>query len=144
MFALVYASAATTPFDDAALQTLAEKAGDKNRRLQITGYLNYNPGRRTFFQYLEGPQQAVLDLMADIEGDDRHQVLNVVQLGEIESRLFPKWSMRYLNAAFFNMIHMEDVLEGVLVTMSEKAFDRAVVISTVHRIAKRIAERPAS
>lgn len=41
MFALVYASAATTPFDDAALKTLAEKAGDKNRRLQITGYLNY-------------------------------------------------------------------------------------------------------
>jgi len=142
MFALVYVSAATAPFDDAALQTLAEKASEKNRRLQITGYLNYSHDRQTFFQYLEGPQQAVLDLMAEIEADDRHRMINVVQLGEIDSRLFPKWSMRYLNSAFFNMIHMEDVLEGVLVTMSEKAFDRAVVISTVHRIAKRIAERP--
>lgn len=144
MLALVYVSTATTPFDEAALKSLEEKAGEKNRRLQVTGYLNYNANRQTFFQYLEGPQQAVLDLMGEIERDERHRVINVVQLGEIKTRLFPKWSMRYLNAAFFNMIHMEDVLEGVLVTMSEKAFDRAVVISTVHRIAKRIAERPTS
>lgn len=143
MFALVYVSQAVASFDDAALQTLADKASDKNSRLQITGYLNFNRARTIFFQYLEGPQQAVLDLLAEIERDERHRLVNVVQLGEIESRLFPAWNMRYLDAGFFHMIRMEDVLETVLLTMSERTFNREQIVTTVMRIAKQIAKRRA-
>lgn len=144
MFALVYVSQSTVSFDDAALEVLGAKASKKNGRLHITGYLNFNHMRTTFFQYLEGPQQAVLDLMAEVERDERHRVVNVVQLGDVEQRLFPKWNMRYLGPAFFHMIRMirmEDVLETVLLTMSEPSFNREQIVTTVWRIAKQIAER---
>ena len=141
MFALVYVSQSTVSFDDAALEVLAAKASEKNGRLHITGYLNFNRTRTTFFQYLEGPQQGVRDLMAEIERDDRHRVVNVVQIGDVESRLFPAWNMRYLDAGFFHMIRMEDVLETVMLTMNERSFKREQIVATVLRIAKLIAKR---
>lgn len=144
IFSLVYVSHAVAPFDDSALETLAARASQKNSRLEITGYLNLNRTRSTFFQYLEGPQQAVLDLTAEIERDDRHRVANIVQIGEIESRLFPAWNMCYLDPGFFQAIRMEDVLETVLLTMSERTFKREEVVSTVLRIARQIANRKAS
>jgi di/tripeptidase len=141
MFALVYVSQSTVAFDDAALETLAQKASEKNGRLQITGYLNFNRARTTFFQYLEGPEQAVLDLMAEIERDKRHRIVNAFRLGDVATRLFPDWNMRSLDSGFFHMIRMEDVLETVLLTMSERTFDREQIVATVMRMTKQIAKR---
>lgn len=142
MFALVYLSEATSRFDDDAVAELAARAAEKNARLQITGYLNFRADRRTFFQYLEGTEPAVRDLMDLIANDARHRVVNLIHLGEIEGgRLFPSWSMRYLSTQYFHMIQMEDVLEGVLLTMREKVFDRDTVIQTVMRLARAIAAR---
>ena len=139
MFALVYVSRAVASFDDGALQALANQSSEKNSRLQITGYLNFNRARANFFQYLEGPQQAVLDLMAKIERDERHRVVNVAQLGDVGSRSFPGWSMRYLDSEFFHALRMEDVLETILLTMNERTFDREFVMNTVLLLAKHIA-----
>jgi hypothetical protein len=141
MFALVYLSEAHALFDDPAVAELADKAAAKNGRLQITGYLHYRTDRQTFFQYLEGPQPAVLELMDVIVADPRHRVINLIRLGEIKQRLFPTWSMRYLSDRYFHMIQMEDVLEGVLLTMREKVFDRETVVDTVMRLARYIASR---
>ena len=66
MFALIYASHAAIRFTDDDLHALAAQSSEKNSRLQITGYLSFNRERTTIFQYLEGPQPAVLNLMADI------------------------------------------------------------------------------
>lgn len=142
MFALVYVSRAVTSLDDDALNKLADQSSEKNSRLQITGYLNFNRARANFFQYLEGPQQAVLDLMAEIERDERHRVVNAAHLGEIESRVFPAWSMRYLDTEFFHAIRMEDALETILLTMNERTFDRELVMSTIQLLAKQIAKKP--
>ena len=139
MFALVYVSRAVASFDDDALQALANQSSEKNARLQITGYLNFNRARANFFQYLEGPQQAVLDLMAEIERDERHRVINVAHLGDVGSQAFPGWSMRYLDSDFFHALRMEDVLETILLTMNERTFDREFVMNTVLRLAKQIA-----
>ena len=141
MYALAYVSQATVPFDDAAISELADKASTKNARLKVTGYLNYHADRKNFFQVLEGPKEAVLGLMDEISGDQRHRLLNVVHLGETEGRMFPSWNMRYLNTPYFRSIEMEDVLEGVLLTMQEKVFDREKVIDTVMRITRQIASR---
>jgi len=139
MFALVYVSRAVASFDDGALQALANQSSEKNSRLQITGYLNFNRARANFFQYLEGPQQAVLDLMAEIERDERHRVVNIAHLGDVGSRAFPGWSMRYLDSDFFHALRMEDVLETILLTMNERTFDREFVMNTVLLLAKQIA-----
>lgn len=59
MFALAYTSEATSPFDESALLELAQLASIKNERLKITGYFTYDVASESFFQFLEGPREAV-------------------------------------------------------------------------------------
>lgn len=86
MFALVYTSQAVVTFDRLALNLLAARAAEKNECLSVTGYLSYDVTFETFFQFLEGRQHVVEDLMAEIERDDRHRVLNIVPITEAERR----------------------------------------------------------
>ena len=141
MFALIYVSHAAIRFTDDDLHALAAQSTAKNGRLQITGYLSFNRERTTIFQYLEGPRQAVLDLMAEIAADERHRIVNVIHLDDSNERLFPGWHMRYLNGSYLRTIQMEDVLEVALLTMCEKTFDRAEIIATVQRLMRHIAQR---
>ncbi len=115
MFALVYSSQSAAPFDETALLTLADHAAEKNRRLAITGYLNYRNG--AFFQYLEGVRAPVLELMQTIAADERHQVSNIINLDEMPARRFANWSMRYVTPREVASIQLEEVLESVLNTM---------------------------
>lgn len=141
MFALIYASSAAIRFTDDDLHALAAKSSEKNSRLQVTGYLSFNRERTTIFQYLEGPQPAVLNLMAEIAADERHRIANIIHLDDIDQRFFPGWHMRYLNGSYLRTMQMEDVLDVVLVTMCEKAFDREEIIATVQRLVRHIAQR---
>ncbi|WP_428306276.1 BLUF domain-containing protein [Lacipirellula sp.] len=147
MFALIYASHPAIRFTDDDLHALAVQSSEKNGRLQVTGYLSFNRERTTIFQYLEGPQPAVLELMAAITADERHRIANVIRLDDDNDndgpRLFPTWHMRYLNASYLRTMQMEDVLEVALLTMCEKTFDRAEIIATVQRLVRHIAQRAA-
>jgi hypothetical protein len=136
MFALAYASRACAPFQEAELTELAQFASEKNRRLDVTGYLNFCDG--VFFQFLEGEESVVRDLMAKIVADERHTVVNRVDLGERPTRLFPDWSMRYVSRSEMRAIRMEDVLENVLLTMLERTFGADKVRDTILRLAERI------
>jgi hypothetical protein len=138
MFALAYISRATQQFEEPDLIGLAHQAAEKNRRLAITGYLNFRRG--IFFQYLEGVETTVRELMETIAADPRHEVLNVVPLGEMPQRRFSEWSMRYITPSEFSAIHLEDVLEGVLKTMLRPTFAPPVVQETVLRLVAKIAE----
>jgi hypothetical protein len=136
MFALAYASRATTEFREADLVELARLAAEKNRRLDICGYLNYSGG--IFFQFLEGEENRVRELMQTIEGDKRHAVINRVMLGVLPNRLFRDWSMRYLSHRELRTVRLEDVLASVLLTMFEPTFGSEKVRETVLRLAERI------
>lgn len=138
LFGLAYVSRATQPFDDAALVALADHAAEKNRRLLVTGYLNYKQGE--FFQYLEGVRPQVLELMQTIAADPRHEVLNVVHLGETPSRRFDDWSMRYVTPYEMDQITHEDVLLGVLRTMRGPMFEEQSARETTLRLVLKIAE----
>jgi hypothetical protein len=137
MFAIAYASKSNRIFSELELADLAAKAAEKNDSLRITGYLNFKNG--TFFQYLEGAEAAVRSLMTEIADDDRHTIVNVVELGEVGQRRFKGWSMRYLTPYDMSSIRMEDVLENVLVSMSDKTFGHEKVRNTVIRIVDKIA-----
>jgi hypothetical protein len=138
MFALAYISRATQQFEEPDLIGLAQQAAEKNRRLAVTGYLNFRRG--IFFQYLEGVEATVRELMDTIAADPRHEVLNVVPLGEMPERRFADWSMRYMTPDEFSAIQQEDVLEGVLKTMLGHTFELPVVQETVLRLVTKIAE----
>jgi hypothetical protein len=141
MFALVYVSEASAAFEGQALRDLAAQAATKNERLGITGYLHHARERRTFFQYLEGAPEAVRALMDEIRSDPRHDVLNVLELGEVGLRHFPGWSMRHVPAGAIRAVRLEEVLESVLKTMRAPAFDAEETRPTVLRIVRQLAAR---
>lgn len=137
MFALVYASRETQTFDPPGLLALAALAGERNAALQVTGYLSHRNG--VFFQYLEGDEAAVRALMDKIAADARHEVVNVVTLGEVGPRKFRDWRMRYLTAREMRGVELEDVLQNVLLTVTAQSFAEEQAREMVGRMTDRLA-----
>jgi hypothetical protein len=93
---LVYASAATKPFTQKALRELLSKARTFNSSVGISGLLLYH--ERSFFQILEGPEEAVMPLYAHIGRDPRHErVLLLSKKEKQEVRNFAAWSMGFVD-----------------------------------------------
>ena len=121
MYALLYTSRARTSLLADDLNQIIEVAQAHNRSLDVTGLLLHGrmeaipsvPGG--FVQWIEGPQDAVEALFADIEDDPRHTDVEVIAQGEIadlereahgvpkrtsyDGRLFPAWSMGLVQLA---------------------------------------------
>ncbi|WP_158261011.1 MULTISPECIES: BLUF domain-containing protein [Pirellulaceae] len=139
MFALAYASYSTIDSAELDLEGLARHAASKNAALEITGYLCYDHG--VFFQYLEGERQIVLDLMEVIEKDSRHDVVNTVELGEYDERIFPDWNMRYLNRSDLRRVDLENVLEHSLFHMDPKLYGQENIVALIKALVANISAR---
>ncbi|MFK7889893.1 MAG: chemotaxis protein CheB [Granulosicoccus sp.] len=120
MISLAYASAATKEFNKDMLVDLHDQALGNNRKHGITGYLSWKNGR--FFQYLEGPENAVTALMDKISRDTRHKVLQVLSLGTIEQRRFLSWDMLNMTGAGIPDIRIADLIEDVMNSTIGKVF----------------------
>jgi class 3 adenylate cyclase len=91
-----YMSIARHPLSDEELKWLGTNAARQNAKKHITGIL-LTIGD-TFFQTIEGPDEAIEALFKSIRKDERHK--NIVCIGNesnVTSRLFPKWSMKTVN-----------------------------------------------
>ncbi len=75
----------------AALRRIVMASMGKNRLSDITGLLLAHEG--WFLQALEGPEAAVLSVVARIARDPRHRDLQVLFSGPDEARLFSDWNM---------------------------------------------------
>jgi len=96
IYTLVYCSRATAGIDDTAVARIIEAAQRDNPRQGITGLLVFGGG--IFFQWLEGPRERVIALMARLRNDPRHN--SIVQLSdseELRERLFPEWDMELVD-----------------------------------------------
>ena len=71
---------------------LAE-ARSRNRALDLTGRLHLEDGR--FYQWLEGPPEALDTVRAKIAGDPRHRDMTILQTGWQEQRQFQGWDMGF-------------------------------------------------
>ena len=89
----IYASTATRHFDRRELVALLDKARAENARLGLTGILLYEADN--FFQVLEGPESAIIQLTRKIWVDPRHD--HVVKIIEepIVRRSFTGWTMAF-------------------------------------------------
>ena len=96
---LSYASTATFEPNEAGGievsvgQILAESRRN-NKKRRIGGVLHYGNGY--FFQCLEGEREAVEECYQRISGDSRHRDVQRLSYTEIDRRMFPDWSMKYL------------------------------------------------
>ncbi len=139
LHSLIYISSADPPLSDTALDTLLRHAEQNNKQLGITGFLCSNQG--VYCQYLEGLSIAVQSLMMLIKADRRHKVNKVLNLGDLEQRQFPNWSMRRIRLADFarnqDEIDLETVLSrGFLAAVSDQALAEQVR-KIIHHIALR-------
>ncbi|KEP75243.1 hypothetical protein HR12_36915 [Microbacterium sp. SUBG005] len=91
--AVSYVSRAVEEFDDARLAHLLAQSRRSNHEHDLSGMLLYRRGR--FFQVLEGPKDAVDELMAKIRRDPRHDEVRVLLTEQIEERRFEEWTMGY-------------------------------------------------
>lgn len=117
MHALLYRSRARPGLLASDLNDIIETAEARNRQLDVTGLLLYGqlaavpgaPGE--FVQWLEGEEDAVEALYAEIEQDGRHFDIEVLARGSVAAltdgsaldlvgdRLFPSWSMGLVRLA---------------------------------------------
>lgn len=93
MHQVIYVSAATQLFSKAELLQLLTLVREKNQRLAVTGMLLYKDG--DFIQLLEGEESVVKQVLDKIKVDRRHRYVTVILENDVESRLFPDWSMGF-------------------------------------------------
>jgi Sensors of blue-light using FAD len=92
LYNMVYCSRAAPDVDDAAVARILATARRCNPVNGITGLLVFGSG--IFFQWLEGPRDNVMQLMANLKGDSRHSdVVPLSESEEVRERLFPDWDM---------------------------------------------------
>ena len=88
---VMYVSKARHRMTGGELADLLLGAQKRNEAHGITGILVYAAGN--FAQVLEGPDQAIEQLLRNIHADPRHDDCRVVSEGPIEARYFSGWSM---------------------------------------------------
>jgi hypothetical protein len=93
LISVAYVSTAADTFDGAALVDLLAQSRASNHDRDLTGMLLYRRGR--FFQVLEGPEDAVDELMAKIDRDPRHADVRVLLTERLSERRFSEWTMGY-------------------------------------------------
>ena len=122
LFQVTYCSRAAPDVDDAAVDRLVAAAREHNPRLGITGLLVFGGG--IFFQWLEGPRETLVRLMAKIRDDTRHDsVVTLSESEEVRERVFPLWDMERVAADDIRDV-LEDALSGSLDSRSEATLSR--------------------
>jgi hypothetical protein len=117
LYNLVYCSRATAGVDAAEVDRIIATARRDNPARAITGLLVFGSG--IFFQWLEGPRDSVVELMALIAADARHHSVVMLNPGEdVSERLFADWDMELVGG---------DEVRTVLVDALDNAHDPASV-----------------
>jgi hypothetical protein len=98
-------------FDTAMLAGILSAARRNNPRLGITGALVCR--HDLYLQLIEGPDEAIDALYAQIEADDRHFDVRLLLSEATDERLFPNWAMLD-DTAPSQFWSAQDVAEGTL------------------------------
>ncbi len=93
-YQILYSSRAAEPMTVTSLEQILTDARTGNEARNVTGALVYVDG--VFFQILEGDEDVVRNLMANIARDSRHHSVKVCYEAEVDLRAFESWRMAYL------------------------------------------------
>ncbi len=110
LYNVVYCSRSAAGMDEATVARIVSVAQRRNPAYGITGLLMFGSG--IFFQFLEGPRDHVIQLMANITSDTRHDtVVALSQSEEVRERLFPSWAMERVTVEDIRAV-LEDALSS--------------------------------
>jgi len=90
---IVYNSVATQHFSKRSLLDLLHQSRGYNHLDDITGLLMFDDGH--FLQVVEGPDEAVGQLLVRLRNDTRHGQFQIHQDSLTDDRLFPDWRMGF-------------------------------------------------
>lgn len=127
---LMYRSLAKIPARSTDEVAIYHDASARNARLNLTSFLNRDVDE--FFQYLEGPNQSIDDVMRSIRMDWRHTGLEVLLEGK-SRRLFPNWHMAFFDAVGLSLTSYAQLHKGSL-------YDSNTVMGYVRYTADRLAK----
>ena len=114
LFNLVYCSQVSAGVQNDDVDAIVATSQRCNPALGITGILVLGSG--IFFQWIEGPKDAVLGLIKRIEADTRHEMMVILSTDEdIRERIFPTWDMELVGAE-----NIQEVLQDALETAQDK------------------------
>ncbi|MDG1875760.1 MAG: BLUF domain-containing protein [Mariniblastus sp.] len=88
---VIYSSQAAFPVNQRWLLDILHEARGYNSLDGITGMLLHDNGR--FLQVIEGPPNAIADLIERLNCDDRHVKFEIHEDALVQTRLFPNWAM---------------------------------------------------
>ncbi|MEQ1532617.1 MAG: BLUF domain-containing protein [Sideroxydans sp.] len=91
---LIYISYSNTEMSDENIKQILDKSKINNSAKKVTGLLLYSD--RYFFQCLEGERRDVNQTYLRIAADPRHSKCVLIDYSEVNSRLFPTWSMNFV------------------------------------------------
>ena len=112
------------PEQAGAVDAIVATSRSRNQALDVTGALVFT--EKQFAQYLEGPADAVRELMASIEADSRHGDLRVIFDKPLVSRRFPAWALAYAGPSTFVAGHVLTVAEATTSSREAKAAERLI------------------
>ncbi|MDO5614121.1 MAG: BLUF domain-containing protein [Paracoccus sp. (in: a-proteobacteria)] len=92
----LYRSLAVDPWDKAGIDDIARVARARNSLLGLTGLLHCEDGM--FFQWLEGAESALREVVSSLNADPRHQDIVILGSGPLAERYFRGWDMRLTGA----------------------------------------------
>ncbi|UZR28963.1 BLUF domain-containing protein [Methylococcus mesophilus] len=121
---VIYVSSKADTLTEHDLEDISEISRRNNAELGITGLLI--SAHRYFFQFLEGGESAVEQLLKRIQQDPRHNHFLILKVEEnLESRMFPEWSMRIIDLDEMNNAILDPIrimLENI--TQSHRIIER--------------------
>jgi hypothetical protein len=124
MVRLIYVSQASLLVTEEELKKILESSQLSNAAKDITGVLVY--GGNTFLQYLEGPDDSVIELYLRILKDPRHINCSLVYISSTEHRVFEDWSMGLIMSDPINIERFLDIKMRGIDAISPKAFTELI------------------
>lgn len=132
---LCYISETEQDFSPAELRDLKQSSNKANAKYGVTGYLWYKNKR--FFQYIEGENRVIAQLIKNITEDPRHTILYTLS-DELDHRRFPHWSMKFLADEAVQQTELEDLMVTRMEVMSQSSWSTMLnnrVIAIINSIA---------
>ena len=127
-FSLLYVSRSNLqlPSQAAEVDEIVRVAQGRNSALGVTGALVFT--EKHFAQNLEGPEEAVTELMESIARDPRHRDLEVVYSDNIAAARFAMWTMAYAGPSTFVAGNVLPLTDSAPAAARRRAAERLIML----------------
>jgi hypothetical protein len=121
---LTYTSRAQLDLGDEDLLAIHESARHFNALNGVTGLLIFDGGR--FLQIVEGPEDAVGELVERLRRDTRHSAFEVRDERHVSQRSFPDWAMELVHVGQHGEHARREVTSRLPADASPAVYDLAI------------------